>query len=122
MTLSSLYVKETKAITRTKGSLLVAESIPDIKFGEIVDVQLSNGEVKRGQAIDISKEVTIVQVFGGVSEVDLIGSKVRCKGETLRLPVSEDILGRIFNGMGDPIDGGPSIVPEDYLDVNGEPI
>ena len=122
MTLSSLYVKETKAITRTKGSLLVAESIPDIKFGEIVDVQISNGEVKRGQAIDISKEVTIVQVFGGVSEVDLIGSKVRCKGETLRLPVSEDILGRIFNGMGDPIDGGPSIVPEDYLDVNGEPI
>ena len=122
MDFSSLHVKETKAITRTKGSLLVAESIPDIKFGEIVDVQLSNGEVKRGQAIDISKEVTIVQVFGGVSEVDLIGSKVRCRGETLKLAVSEDILGRIFNGMGDPIDGGPSIVPEDYLDVNGEPV
>ena len=122
MTFSSLHVKETKAIIRTKGSLLVAESIPDIKFGEIVDVQLSNGEVKRGQAIDISKEVTIIQVFGGVSEVDLIGSKVRCRGETLKLAVSEDILGRIFNGMGDPIDGGPSIVPEDYLDVNGEPV
>ncbi len=122
MTFSSLHVKETKAIIRTKGSLLVAESIPDIKFGEIVDVQLSNGEVKRGQAIDISKKVTIVQVFGGVSEVDLVGSKVRCRGETLKLAVSEDILGRIFNGMGDPIDGGPSVVPEDYLDVNGEPI
>ncbi|MBL7125435.1 MAG: V-type ATP synthase subunit B [Dehalococcoidales bacterium] len=122
MTFSSLHVKETKAIIRTKGSLLVAESIPDIKFGEIVDVQLSNGEVKRGQAIDISKEVTIIQVFGGVSEVDLIGSKIRCRGETLKLAVSEDILGRIFNGMGDPIDGGPSIVPEDYLDVNGEPV
>ena len=122
MTFSSLHVKETKAITRTKGSLLIAESIPDIKFGEIVDVQLSSGEVKRGQAIDISKEVTIVQVFGGVSEVDLIGSKVRCKGETLKLPVAEDILGRIFNGMGEPIDGGPSVVPEDYLDINGEPI
>jgi len=122
MTFSSLHVKETKAIIRTKGSLLVAESIPDIKFGEIVDVQLSNGEVKRGQAIDISKEVTIIQVFGGVSEVDLSGSKVRCRGETLKLAVSEDILGRIFNGMGDPIDGGPSIVPEDYLDVNGEPV
>ncbi len=122
MTSSSLYVKETKAISRTKGSLLVAESIPDIKFGEIVDVLLSNGEVKRGQAIDISKEVTIVQVFGGVSEVDLLDSKVRFKGETLKLPVSVDILGRIFNGMGDPIDGGPSVVPEDYLDVSGEPI
>ena len=122
MTSSSLYVKETQAITRTKGSLLIAESIPDIKFGEIVDVLLSSGEVKRGQAIDISREVTIVQVFGGVSEVDLIESKVRCKGETLKLPVSEDILGRIFNGMGEPIDGGPSVIPEDYLDVNSAPI
>jgi len=122
MTFESLHVKETSAITKTKGSLLVAESIPDIKFGEIVDVRLASGEVKRGQAIDISKEVTIVQVFGGVSEVDLIGSRVRCKGETLRLPVSKDILGRIFNGVGDPLDGGPAIVPEEYLDVNGEPI
>ena len=120
--MTSFYVKETQAIRRTKGSLLIVESIPDIKFGEIVDVLLSSGEVKRGQAIDISKEVTVVQVFGGVSEVDLIGSKVRCKGETLKLAVSEDILGRIFDGTGEPIDGGPSVIPEDYLDVNGAPI
>jgi len=122
MTSSSLYVKETQAISRTKGSLLIAESIPDIKFGEIVDVILSNGEVKRGQAIDISKEVTVIQVFGGVSEVDLVKSRVRCKGETLKLAVSRDILGRIFNGLGEPIDGGSSVIPEDYLDVNGAPI
>ena len=122
MTSSPLYIKETQDIIRTKGSLLVAKSIPDIKYGEIVDVWLSSGEVKRGQAIDISKELTIIQVFGGVSEVDLVGSRVRCKGETLKLPVSKDILGRIFNGMGEPIDGGPSVIPEDYLDVNGEPI
>ena len=119
---SSLYVRETKAIQRAKGSLLIAESIPGVKFGEIVDVWLSNGEVKRGQAIDISKEATIVQVFGGVSEVDLSGSKLRCKGETLKLAVSIDILGRIFNGMGEPMDGGPPVVPEGYLDINGQPI
>jgi len=100
MTSSSLYVKETQAISRTKGSLLVARSIPDIKFGEIVDVVLSNGEVKRGQAIDISKELTVVQVYGGVSEVDLTGSKVRCRGETLKLPVSKDILGRVWGTTG----------------------
>ncbi len=117
-----LYVKETGAITSAKGALIMTESIPGIKFGEIVDVRLSNGEVKRGQAIDISKETTVVQVFGGVSEVDLVGSRVRCKGETLRLPVSIDILGRVFNGMGEAIDGGPPTVAEDYLDVNGEPI
>jgi len=122
MTESSLYIRETKIINRAKGSLLIAGSISGVKFGEIVDVWLSNGEVKRGQAIDISEEATIIQVFGGVSEVDLSGSRLRCKGETLKLPVSVDILGRTFNGMGDPIDGGPPVVPEGYLDINGQPI
>ncbi|MFC1860520.1 V-type ATP synthase subunit B [Chloroflexota bacterium] len=122
MTEPSLYIRETKEISRAKGSLLIAGNISGVKFGEIVDVWLSNGEIRRGQAIDISEEATIVQVFGGVSEVDLSGSKLRCRGETLKLPVSVDILGRIFNGMGDPIDGGPAVVPEDYLDINGQPI
>ncbi len=122
MTESPLYIRETKAINKAKGSLLIAGNISGVKFGEIVDVWLSNGEVKRGQAIDISEEATVVQVFGGVSEVDLSGSRLRCKGETLKLPVSIDILGRIFNGMGEPIDGGPAVIPEDYLDINGQPI
>jgi V/A-type H+-transporting ATPase subunit B len=122
MDFSSLYVKEGRAINKAKGSLLIADSIPGIKFNEMVDVQLRNGEVRGGQAIDISEKASIIEVFGGVSEVDLIGSKIRCKGETLKLPVSIDILGRIFNGMGEPIDGGPLVIPEDYLDINGEPI
>ena len=122
MNIPALYIKEGRAINKAKGSLVIAESIPGIKFNEIVDVQLSNGEIKSGQAIDISKKATVVQVFGGVSEVDLLGSKIRCKGETLKLAVSDDLLGRIFNGMGEPIDGAPPIIPEDYLDINGEPI
>ncbi len=122
MNISSLYIKESRAINRAKGSLLIAESIPGIKFNEIVDVQLSNGQIKSGQAIDISEEATVVQVFGGVSEVDLLGSKIRCKGETLKLPVSTDILGRIFNGMGEPIDGASPIIPDGYMDINGQPI
>jgi V/A-type H+-transporting ATPase subunit B len=122
MTTEPLYVKEAKSIRKAKGSLLFVESVPDIRFGEIVDVRLANGEVKLGQAIDISKETSVIQVFGGVSEIDLIGCKVRFKGETLRLPVSKDLLGRIFNGRAEPMDGAPTIIPEDYLDVNGEPI
>ena len=117
MNIPALYIKEGRAINKAKGSLIIAESIPGIKFNEIVDVQLSNGEIKSGQAIDISKKATVVQVFGGVSEVDLLGSKIRCKGETLKLAVSDDLLGRIFNGMGEPIDGAPPIIPEDYLDI-----
>ena len=122
MNFSPLYVRETGAIVSAKGSLVITESIPSIQFGEIVDVWLSSGEVKRGQAIDISKQATVVQVFGGVSEVDLVGARVRCRGETLRLPVSIDILGRVFNGIGEPLDGGPPTVAEDYRDINGETI
>lgn len=122
MDFSSLYVREGKAISKAKGALLIAESIPGIKFDEMVDVHLSNGEVKSGQAIDISEDAAIIEVFGGVSEVDLAGTTIRCKGETLKLPVSMDILGRIFNGTGEPIDGGPQLIPEDYLDINGEPL
>lgn len=122
MDFSSIYVREGKAISKAKGALLIAESIPGIKFNEMVDVHLGNGEVKSGQAIDISEDATVVEVFGGVSEVDLVGSTIRCKGETLKLPVSIDILGRIFNGTGEPIDGGPRPIPENYLDINGEPM
>jgi len=122
MDFSSIYVREGKAISKAKGALLIAESIPGIKFNEMVDVHLGNGEVKSGQAIDISEDAAIVEVFGGVSEVDLVGSTIRCKGETLKLPVSMDILGRIFNGIGEPIDGGPRLIPEDYLDINGDPM
>ena len=119
---SPLYVKEGKAINEAKGSLLIAKGIPGVQYGEIVDVKLTSGEIRQGQAIDVSEDAIVVQVFGGVSEVDLAGCSVRYKGETLKLPVSIDILGRIFNGMGKPIDGGPEVVAEDYLNVNGEPI
>ena len=122
MELSGLYVREGRAINKAKGALLIADAIPGTQYNEIVDVVLSNGEVKSGQAIDISEDATVVQVFGGVSEVDLKGSTIRCKGETLKLPVSMDMLGRIFNGMGKPLDGGPAIIADEYLDINGEAI
>ena len=77
MAFTPLYIRESKAITRAKGSLLVTEEIPYIKLGEIVEVEIANGEVKRGQAIDIGKNEVVIQVFGGVSEVDLKGSNVR---------------------------------------------
>jgi V/A-type H+-transporting ATPase subunit B len=81
MDFSALYIREGRAISKAKGSLLIAESIPGIKFNEMVDVHLGNGEVKSGQAIDISEDATIVEVFGGVSEVDLVGTTIRCKGD-----------------------------------------
>jgi len=118
----TLLVRENRKIRGARGSLLLMETIPGVKYGEIVEVETSSGEVRYGQVIDVSREVTVIQVFGGVSEVDLRRSKVRFKGETLKLPVSLDMLGRIFDGLGRPIDGGPPIVPDDYMDINGAPI
>ena len=116
-----LFTRQTKAIAVARRSLLVIESIPGIRYSEIVDVELGTGEFRTGQVIEVGKVTTVVQVFGGVSEVDLLNSKVRYKGETLKLPVSPDILGRIFDGSGAPIDGGPPIISDDYLDINGVP-
>lgn len=117
-----LFTRETKAISTARRSLLIIESIPGIRYNEIVDVQLGTGEKRSGQVIEVGKKMTVVQVFGGVSEVDLLKSKVIYRGETLKLPVSIDILGRIFDGSGSPIDGGPLIVAENYIDINGVPI
>ncbi len=116
-----LFTRQTKAISTARRSLLLIESIPGIRFNEIVEVELGTGEMRTGQVIEVGKTSTVVQVFGGVSEVDLLDSQVRYKGETLKLPVSPDILGRIFDGSGNPMDGGPPIIAESYQDINGIP-
>jgi len=118
----SLSVKEVRKALSAKGSLLFVEAVPGIQYNEVVDITLSSGESRIGQVIDVSKDVAVIQVFGGVGEVDVKNVSVRFKGETLKLPVSLDMLGRAFDGLGRPIDGGPEIVPEDWIDVNGEPI
>ncbi len=116
------FVKEISSLYSARGSLLVVESMPGIKYSEVVEVETASGETRYGQVIDVSKEATVIQVFGGVKEVDLKRSAVRFKGETFKLPLSLDMLGRTFDGLGRPMDGGPPIVPEDYADINGAPI
>ncbi len=115
------FVKETSATLGSRGSLLFVKALPGIRYGEIVEVVLDS-EVRLGQVIDVSKDVAIVQVFGGTSAITQGKTVVRFRGETLKLPVSLDMLGRIFDGLGRPIDGGPPIVPEDYLDIHGSPL
>lgn len=116
------FIAESKELLRAKGSLLFLKPIPNIKYGEVVEVELEGGEHRLGQVIDVSRDAVIVQVFGGSSEINLKTSKVRFRGETLKLPVSTDMLGRVFDGLGRPIDGGPPIVPEDYYDIHGSPM
>ncbi|WP_042667717.1 V-type ATP synthase subunit B [Desulfurococcus amylolyticus] len=117
-----LTTRISSKLLKAQGGLLLAETIPGVTYGEIVEVTLPTNEVKLGQVIDVSKGVTVIQVFGGVADVDLSRSRVKYRGETLKIPVSIDMLGRIFDGLGRPIDGGPRIIPEDYLDINGAPL
>ena len=109
-------------ISEISGPLVFVESVTGVGYGELVEVTAPSGEVRTGQVIDVSEEVTVVQVFEGTSDLDTKTTTVRFTGESIKLPVSMDMLGRVFTGGGKPADGGPDIVPEDYWDVHGYPI
>ncbi len=109
-------------IREISGPLVFVESVTGVGYGELVEVVTPSGEERTGQVIDVSEEVTIVQVFEGTSDLDTKTTTVRFTGETIKLPVSMDMLGRVFTGGGKPADGGPNIIPEDYRDIHGYPI
>ncbi|HIK01816.1 TPA: V-type ATP synthase subunit B [archaeon] len=114
-------MKEYKTINQVAGPLIFLEKTHEVGYGELVDIKLSNGERKRGQVLDTAKDVVVVQVFGETVGIDKKAS-VKFTGETIKLGVSEDMLGRVFSGFGVPIDGGPEIIPEERLDINGAAI
>jgi V/A-type H+-transporting ATPase subunit B len=116
-----LTVRSTRSIIGVRGSLLFVKAIGGIKYGELVEVSLDGTSVL-GQVIDVSKDVAVVQVFGGTAGITPGRTVVKFYGDTIRIPVSSDMLGRIFDGLGRPIDGGPPIVPEDYLEIHGAPL
>ena len=109
-------------IREISGPLVFVESVTGVGYGELVEVTTPSGEERTGQVIDVSEDVTIVQVFEGTSDLDTKTTTVRFTGETIKLPVSMDMLGRVFTGGGKPADGGPRIIPEDYWDIHGYPI
>ena len=111
-----------RTITEISGPLVFVESVTGVGYGELVEVTSPSGEVRKGQVIDVSEEATVVQVFEGTSDLDTKTTMVRFTGESIKLPVSMDMLGRVFTGGGKPADGGPDIVPEAYWDVHGYPI
>lgn len=114
--------KEFTTISEVAGPLLVVEQVEDARYMEIVEIELGDGTRRRGQVLMTSKGKALVQVFEGTEGIGIGRSKVRFMGRVMELPVSPDILGRIFSGSGIPIDGGPEIVPEARLDINGNPI
>jgi len=114
-------VKEYHTISGIEGPLVFVEKTEPVGFGELVRVQLLDGTIKKGQVLDTSKDIVVVQVFEGTVGIDK-SSGITFLGETIKLSVSQDILGRILNGSGDPIDGGPKIIPDEKMEIIGSAI
>ena len=114
-------MKEYQTITEISGPLVYAEVDEAIGYDEIVEIETAQGETLRGQVLESSEDVVAIQVFEGTSGIDRDAS-VRFLGETMKMPVTEDLLGRVLDGSGRPIDDGPEIVPEERQDIVGAAI
>jgi len=115
-------IKEYQTVTNIYGPLMLVEMVDQAKYGHIVDIELRDGSVRHGQILQVENDKVLVQVFEGTSGIDIDKSTVRFLARPLELAVSPDILGRVFNGLGEPKDGGPAIIAEKRLDINGRPI
>lgn len=115
-------LKEYKTVTEVVGPLMVVEGVEGVKYDELVEIELQTGEKRRGKVLEISGSKAMVQIFEGSTGINLKGTKAKFLGRPLELGVSEDMLGRKFNGMGEPKDNGPNIIPEERRDINGEAI
>ena len=114
--------KEYLTVSNIVGPLVVVQKIEEVKYGELVEIETGQGLLRRGTVLDVSTERAIVQVFEGTVGLDVDQSRVRFLGRSQMLGVSEEIIGRVFDGSGRPKDGGPQIIAERQLDINGSPI
>ncbi|MGD0258097.1 MAG: V-type ATP synthase subunit B, partial [Thermoplasmata archaeon] len=108
-----------RTVDRVTGPLLFVNDVQNAAYGEIVEITLPNGERRQGQVLDSRKGLAIVQVFGPTMGMNVEQTSVKFLGEVARLAVSDEMLGRVFNGLGEPRDGGPRIVSENRLEIVG---
>lgn len=114
--------REYRSVREISGPIIIVEGVEGVSYSEVVEITTPDNTKKHGQVLEVDGDVAIIQVFEGTSGTSTSGTRVRFTGRTLHLPVSEDMLGRVFNGMGEPIDDCPEIIPEEERDINGLPI
>ncbi len=115
-------IKEYKTIREIASPLMLVNQVEGVTYDELAEIELPNGEVRRCKVLEVNGDTAVVQLFESAQGINLAQSKVRFLGHPLELGVSEDMLGRVFNGMGEPIDGGPAIIAEEHRDINGLPM
>ena len=112
-------IKEYRTIQEVNGPLMVVRRVSGVTYDELGEIELPDGAVRRCQVLEVNGDNAVVQLFESSAGINLAESKVRFLGHPLQLGVSGDMLGRVFNGMGQPIDGGPAILADEYRDING---
>lgn len=114
--------KEYKTIREVVGPLMVVDGVEGVKYNELVDIVCSDGSIRQGKVLEINRDKAVVQLFENSQGLQISTAKARFLGHSQNLACSRDMLGRVFDGMGNPRDGGEPVIPEKVLDINGEPI
>ena len=115
-------LKEYKSIKEIVGPLMLVSGVSGVKYDELVEISGQDGSVRRGKVLEVNGDNALVQLFEGSQGIQMSTSKARFLGRSLELGVSEDMLGRVFDGLGNPKDGGAAIIPEKRIEINGQPI
>ena len=115
-------IKEYRTIREISGPLMMIKDVEGVTFDELAELELPNGDIRRCKVLEVSGNTAVVQLFENSAGINLAQSKIRFLGHPLELAVSGDMLGRVFNGMGHPIDGGPEVLAEAHMDINGLPM
>lgn len=114
--------KEYRTINEVVGPLMMVENVQGIKYDELAEIEQSNGEIRHGRVLEVYNDKALLQLFEGSQGLRISDAKARFLGRSIELAVSPDMLGRVFDGMGRPKDGGPELIAHKRLDINGAPI
>ena len=114
--------KEYRTIKEVVGPLMLVEDVSGVKYDELVEIVQADGSIRRGRVLEINGDKALLQLFEGSQGLRIADSKARFLGKSIELDVAPDMLGRVFDGMGKPMDDGPALIPEKHLDINGMPM
>ena len=115
-------IKEYLTVREIVGPLLLVEDVEGAKYGELVEIEFPDGSLGLGNVLEVSGDTVLVQSFEDTRGLSIEGTRIRFRGRGMELPVARDLLGRVFDGLGRPKDGGPEVIPDRRLDINGSPI